>query len=119
MSTSLIESDLNDLTDGNLDTFDREVCAIPPDACASFLQAASRLEAELLSIYRMVALSTKREESLDRVGRWWKAMVEVCDRHAGKLKAISESHPNCGADFFYDRIFDLRNKCLRLQSLHE
>ena len=91
---------------------------IPWDLEGPFHEEARRLETELLTVYRVVVLCTKREEDLARVGQWWATMVSVCDDFAVQLGKLVEAHPACGAEQYYDRVLELRSKCLRLQKMH-
>ena len=45
-------------------------------------------------------------------------MVEMCDEFLRRLSGLKERHPYCGAEIYYDRVLDLRNKCKRLQEMH-
>jgi hypothetical protein len=98
--------------------FDKRVAAIPQELCGPFHQEARQLEAELLTIYKMTALLTKEEEDLGEVSAMWGAMVNICDGSSRRLGDLARQHPQCGADYYYDRMLDLRNKCLRLQKMH-
>jgi len=77
-----------------------------------------QLEAELLTVYRVVVQCTKREEDLERVSNWWETMVRMCDEFAVRLGKLAEARPACGAEQYYDRVLELRSKCLRLQKMH-
>jgi hypothetical protein len=46
-------------------------------------------------------------------------MVELCDTFGLALNDLAKKHPDCGADSYYDRVLDLRNKCNRLKILHK
>ena len=118
MNSCLAESDLKDLGNEMLEGFERRVAAIPRDLCAPLHTEARQLETELLSIYKFVALSTRKEEDLGQVAKAWGMMVKVCDESAVHLNALVKQHPDCGADAYYDRVLDLRNKCQRLQQMH-
>ena len=118
MKECLKDSDLLELTEQTLTSFDERLATIPQDLCAPFHQEARQLDIELLTMYRVVVLCTKREEDLERVSRWWETMVRVCDAFALRLGALVESHPACGAEQYYDRVLELRSKCLRLQKMH-
>ena len=118
MNSCLAESDLQDLGNEMLVGFERRVAAIPNDLCAPFHSEARQLETELLTIYKFVALATRREEDLGRVAKSWEMMVKVCDESAKRLNAMVTQHPYCGANSYYDRVLDLRNKCQRLQQMH-
>ena len=118
MTKSLGESDVNELAQATLTEFDQNVASLPGDLVMPFYQAAMRLEAELLTIYKFVVRFVRNEEDLERVAGWWGTMVAQCDQFAKRLHALSLAHPSCGAEIFYDRVFDLRNKCQRLQTMH-
>jgi hypothetical protein len=114
----LPESALKELGDSMLQDFDRRVADTPSTLCAPFNAEGARLEVELLAIYKMVALCVREEQDLTAIAKYWETMVKVCDEFAGRLNRLSEQHPNCGAEFYYDRVLDLRNKCQRLQTMH-
>jgi hypothetical protein len=118
MKECLSGSDLLELSKGSLASFEQRLAAIPKDLCAPFHEEARQFEAELLTVYRVVVLCTKREEDLDRVSKWWEAMVQVCDEFALRLQRLLQAHPACGAEQYYDRVLELRSKCLRLQKMH-
>jgi hypothetical protein len=118
MKECLKDSDLLELTEESLASFDQRLARIPEELCAPFHQEARQLDAELLTLYRVVVLCTKREDDLERVSRWWGTMVRVCDAFALRLGKLVESHPACGAEQYYDRVLELRSKCLRLQKMH-
>jgi hypothetical protein len=77
-----------------------------------------RLEDELIRIYKMVVFCVKEETDLEKVASLWGFMVGMCDFFAERLAKLKKAHPACGADSYYDRILDLRNKCHRLQQMH-
>ena len=113
-----IESDLQELSNDMLEGFERRVASIPKDLCAPFHSEARQLETQLLAIYKFVALTTRKEEDLNCVAKAWGRMVALCDESAKHLNALVQQHPHCGADTYYDRVLDLRNKCHRLQQMH-
>lgn len=119
MKECLVESDLLELSDGSLAAFDQRMASIPKDLCVPFHQEARQLETELLTVYRVVVLCTKKENNLNTVAEWWGTMVRVCDDFSGRLHRLMTEHPYCGAEQYYDRVLDLRNKCLRLQKMHQ
>lgn len=98
--------------------FQQRIAAIPKDLCAPFHEEARQLETELLTIYKVVAICTRKEEDLERVANSWAFMVQMCDDAAKHLNQLAQNHPYCGAGSYYDRVLDLRNKCLRLQQMH-
>ena len=114
----LTHSDLLELSNDSLTAFGERLARIPQDLCAPFHEEARQLETVLLTVYRVVVLCTKREEDLQKVSRWWGTMVRVCDDFAKELGKLVEAHPACGAEAYYDRVLDLRSKCLRLQKMH-
>jgi hypothetical protein len=118
MKECLADSDLLELSRESLTAFDNRLAAIPEDLCAPFHEEARQLETELLTVYRVVVLCTKREEDLTRVSQWWGTMVRVCDEFAARLGKLLAAHPACGAEQYYDRVLELRSKCLRLQKMH-
>lgn len=118
MNSCLAESDLQDLGNEMLAGFERRVAAIPSDLCAPFHTEARQLETELLSIYKFVALCARKADDLAQIARAWALMVHVCDESAKCLNHLLQQHPACGADTYYDRVLDLRNKCQRLQQMH-
>src|SRR5437763_16635138 len=118
MNECLSESDLLELSQGSLASFEQRLAAIPKDLCAPFHEEARQLETELLTVYRVVVLCTRREEDLERVSKWWETMVRVCDQFAVRLNGLVEAHPACGTEHYYDRVLELRSKCLRLQKMH-
>src|SRR5262245_56310021 len=118
MKECLTEPDLLELSQESLASFDQRLATIPKDLCAPFHEEARQLETELLTVYRVVVLCTKREEDLERVSRWWATMVQVCNDFAVKLNHLVQAHPACGAEHYYDRMLELRSKCFRLQKMH-
>jgi len=118
MNECLTNSDLLELSSDSLAAFGERVARIPQDLCAPFHEEARQLETVLLTVYRVVVLCTKREEDLQRVSQWWATMVRVCDDFAKELGKLVEAHPACGAEPYYDRVLELRSKCLRLQKMH-
>lgn len=118
MRECLKDSDLLALSEESLASFEQRLARIPEDLCAPFHEEARQLDAELLTVYRVVVLCTKREDDLERVSRWWETMVRVCDAFAVQLSKLVASHPDCGAEQYYDRVLELRSKCLRLQKMH-
>jgi hypothetical protein len=118
MNSCLADSDLQDLGKEMIAGFERRVAAIPSELCAPFNTEARQLETELLTIYKVVALATRNVEDLAEVAKAWSTMVTVCDESAKRLNSLVKQHPDCGADAYYDRVLDLRNKCQRLQQMH-
>jgi sugar phosphate isomerase/epimerase len=118
MKECLTDADLLTLSQGALESFEERIARIPKDLQSPFHEEARQLEAELLTVYRVVVLCTRREDDWDRISRWWETMVRVCDQFALRLGKLAEAHPGCGAGQYYDRVLELRSKCLRLQKMH-
>src|SRR2546427_13260807 len=113
------ESDVQELGRAVLADFDRRVSDLPNDLCAPFHEEARQLETELLMIYRATVLCVRRQEDMNEVAARWGEMVEICNGSLARIQSLSEKHPGCGADFYVDRVLDLRNKCQRLQEMHQ
>jgi|KBSMisStaDraftv2_1062788.scaffolds.fasta_scaffold1361381_1 hypothetical protein len=111
-------SDLDELAESTLASFDSRVSGLPEELCVAFHEEARTLESQLLMIYKMVALCARREDDLDHIAELWGHMVSVCDRASEKLQNLLKAHPYCGADVYQDRMLDLRNRCHRLQETH-
>jgi hypothetical protein len=118
MTECVTQTDVKTLAKSTLTAFEEEVAALPQDVCVPFNEAAARLEAQLLMIYKFVVQFVRREEDLEKVAGWWGTMVSECDEFAKRLHQLSLAHPACGADVFYDRVLDLRNRCQRLHQMH-
>ncbi|HTV42522.1 MAG TPA: hypothetical protein VMF08_18290 [Candidatus Sulfotelmatobacter sp.] len=118
MKECFTTAELQQLGDSSIVDFDKRIASIPDDLCGQFHQEARQLETELLTFYKIVAIGTKKVEDLTAIATAWKAMVEICDKFANRLRDLTEKHPFCGAQYYYDRVLDLRNKCNRLQLMH-
>ncbi len=123
MNHCLKTGDLERLGDSIFAGFDTRVAALPKDMCAPFREEARQLEAELLTIYKFVVMFVQKMEttdtdSLNPFADAWSSMVKLCDQAASKQSALASQHPQCGANEYFDRVLDLRNKCLRLQQMH-
>jgi hypothetical protein len=118
MSPCFDTSDVLELSRATLDETNRRLEAIPVDLCAPFYAEAANLEQQLLAIYRTVTLCVRKEDDLNKIAAWWQAMTNVCDEFGARLAILSNEHPACGAEIFYDRVLDLRNRCQRLQEMH-
>jgi len=119
VATCLTESDLQELGKTVLADFDRRLLTLPADLCAPFHEQARQLETELIMLYRATVLCVRREEDMDRVAARWGEMVEICNASLARLQNLSEKHPSCGADIYYDSVLDLRSKCQRLHEMHK
>ena len=118
MSPCPTPSQLQQIGEAAVAEFDSRIATIPPDLCSAFQSEALRLEGQLLLMYRLVVIYNQGEEDLGKIAFRWGNMVEVCDLFMGRISLLKQNHPACGADIYYDRILDLRNKCLRLQNIH-
>jgi hypothetical protein len=116
--TCVTDSDFKAIAESGISQFNKAVERIPFDSCALFRDEASRLEAGLLGVYRVVVSMVRREEDIEKVSECWGSMVAICDKYAERLGVFQKQHPACGAELFYDRILDLRNKCRRMHALH-
>jgi hypothetical protein len=119
MSACLEDRYLRELEDAAVADYDRRISQIPPDMCAPFNIEAMRLTDELIRLYRLVALCARGEQDLDKVAMLWQHMMHSCDAFADRLGKLHSDHPACGADAYYDGILDLKNKCRRLQEMHQ
>ena len=119
MNGCISESDFQEMGRAYLDDFDRRLPAIPEDLCAPFHDQAGQLETGLLFLYKATVMCVRREADIERVAKRWENMVSMCTLFLAKLKALHERHPHCGAEVYYDRVLDLRNKCQRLQEMHQ
>jgi hypothetical protein len=105
------ESDVQELGRTFVADFDRRLLALPDDLCAPFHDEARQLETELMMLYKATVLCVRREENMDVVAARWAEMVELCNGSLTRLQKLSETHPGCGADIYYDRALELRSKC--------
>ena len=118
MNNCLEATDLQAISDSMVADFKQRIASIPADLCAPFHAEAQKLETQLLMVYKMIAMVTRKQEDLIQVSKLWACVVSMCDASAKQLGELVKQHPNCGADYYYDRVLDLRNKCLRLEQLH-
>ncbi len=118
MKACMTTRDIALLGGGFLKDHDESIGALDPGLCGRFHMAAELLEAKLVVVYQMVALKAREVEEMAEVAAAWGAMVELCDSTLTRLHQLTTNHPACGAEQFYDRTLDLRNRCLRLQKMH-
>ena len=118
MSTCIDSIGLQQIGISTLKEFDRRIANIPKNLCAPFYHEAGTLETELLTIYKVVAMGARKEQDLSVISQSWNLMVEMCDNAARRLSDLIKQHPACGADIYFDRMLDLRNKCERLKKMH-
>jgi hypothetical protein len=117
-SICLEDTDLKTIGDSLIAEFEDNIASIPDELCSSFRAAAERLETQLLMLYKVAVMMTKREEDLDRIAATFTAVAQMCDLSLTQLLDLNRKHPHCGAVPYSDRILDLKNKCLRLQRMH-
>jgi hypothetical protein len=118
MSGCLTQSDVQEIGESCFEEFDVCVAELSPDLCAPFNQEARQLEAQLATMYKMVAKMARTEEDLECVAGMWGMMAHFCDEALTRIGKLSDQLPNCDASQFLDRISDTRKKCLRLQTMH-
>jgi hypothetical protein len=111
--------EVHELSKVVLTDFDKRVDALPVDLCAPFHNEAARLEVELLVVYRLTVLRVRATDDLSKIADLWRIMVAFSDEATKRLAALNAQHPNCGAEIYYDRLLDLRNKCNRLHQMHK
>lgn len=102
-----------------IENFTQRAQSIPQEMCAAFHDEASNLEAHLLALYRVTVGLVREEEDFDQIHHRWASMVYLCDSSLVQLKELMAAHPVCGADIYYDKILDMRNKCKRLENMHK
>jgi hypothetical protein len=119
MSNCATPLQLQQLGESAVAQFDARIAELPQGFCFQFQIEAMRLQDQLLFIHSLVVLCAKDEDELGSIASYWEFMVGMCDRFANSLFRLKELHPACGADQYYDRILDLRNKCKRLQEMHQ
>ena len=112
------DSDFKAIAESGISQFNKAAEGIPLDSYARIRNETSQLEAALLGVYRVVVSMVRREEDIEKVSECWGSMVAICDNYAERLGVFQKEHPACGAEIFYDRILDLRNKCRRMHALH-
>ena len=118
MSGCLTQLDVQELGESFLHEFDIRVPELSPDLSAPFSQEARQLEAQLTTMYKMVAKMARSEEDMECVAGMWGMMVHFCDEASTRISKLSAEHANCDAAQFIDRISEMRNKCRRLQTMH-
>lgn len=111
-------SNLGLVAEPALADFDRRLASLDVDRCSEFFQEARQLDSQLLCIYRMAVVCARGAEDLAEVVAVWAMMGRICDKACQRLHALHKRHPSCGADFYYNRILDMRNKCRHLETMH-
>lgn len=118
MKSCLEGQDIQEMGESMASDFDRRIALIPESLCGPFNAEARDLETKLLAIHQMAARMARKLDDLGEVAALWGCVVRTCDVFAKSLNALHSKHPGCGADLYYDRVLDLRNRCLRLQQMH-
>ena len=118
MSACLIESDVEEFGRAALSEFDKDVSDLSKELCAPFFREANRLEGKLTTIFQVVSRMARNEPDVENVAKLWGAMAKLCNDAEIKVAKLSAEHPHCGADYFFDRLHQLKSKCTRLQTMH-
>ena len=118
MSACLVDKDFEEIGRSALEAFDQDVSDLPKDLCAPFFQEANRLEGKLITMFQMVSRMARNEPELENVAKLWGAMAQLCEDAEKRVSKLSQDHPQCGADYFFDRLYQLKSKCKRLQTMH-
>ena len=118
MSACLVEKDVEAFGQSALSDFDREVSEISKDLCAPFFREANRLEAKLTTIFQVVSRMARNEPDTENVAKLWCAMAQLCQKAEIRVSELSQAHPKCNADYFFDHLYQLKSKCKRLQTMH-
>ena len=118
MNTCLDAADIQEIGDSFLNEFDRRYVTLDKEFCVPFNQEARQLEAELLTMYKLVVKMARAIEDIDQVAGLWRTMVNLCEQAVKRLDLLATEHPYCDAEPYRDRLSDLRNKCQRLQTTH-
>jgi len=119
MSDCVSESALREIGDSFLDDFEKRLPTLPSDLSAPFHDEARQLETQLMCLYRATVICVRKVEDMAIVAKRWAEMVGICDSFLEKLRKLQDQHPACGANIYYDQVFDLRSKCLRLREMHQ
>jgi hypothetical protein len=118
MSACLVEKDVEEIGRSALAEFDHSVSDLSKDLCAPFYQEANRLEGKLTTLFQMVSRLARCEPNILAVAVLWGAMTIVCEDAEKRISKLAEQHPNCGADYFFDQLDQLKRKCKRLEAMH-
>ncbi|HEY3855592.1 MAG TPA: hypothetical protein VGO67_14470 [Verrucomicrobiae bacterium] len=119
MNSCIQDKDLQELADSDLAEFDKSIAGIRDNLYAPLNIEAMRLQDKLMQLHKLVVFFVRSEEDLNKVAELWEFMAGMCDHFAKRLHKLHAEHPACGANFYYDNILDLRNKCQRLQEMHQ
>lgn len=118
MSSCLVEEDVEAFGRSALSDFDQDVSVLPKDLCAPFFREANRLEGKLITIFQVVSRMARNEPKADNVAKLWGAMGQLCEDAEKRVVELAGQHPQCGANYFFDRLHQLKSKCKRLQMMH-
>jgi hypothetical protein len=118
MSACLVGTDVEEFGRSALNDFDQDVSALSKNLCAPFFQEAGRLESKLEMMFQVVSRLARNEPEMDNVAKMWGAMAQSCEDAEKRVAKLSQDHPNCNADYFFDHLFQLKSKCKRLQAMH-
>jgi len=118
MSACLVEKDVEAFGRSALDDFDKDVADLSKDLCAPFFREANRLEGKLTTIFQVVSRMARNEPETENVAKLWGTMAQLCEDAEKRIAKLSEAHPYCGADYFFDHLHQLKTKCKRLQTMH-
>lgn len=98
--------------------FSSHVGELNDDFCAPYRQFAGQLCEGLEVCAGFVAQSARHEDDLAVIADNWRAMGKSCDQSLVLLQNLREKHPNCGAEYYMDRVLDLKSRCQRLCEMH-
>jgi hypothetical protein len=118
MNACLVEKDVEEFGRSALNDFDQDVSNLPKDLCAPFFREANRLEGKLTTIFQVVSRMARNEPDTENVAKLWGAMAQLCHKAECRVAELAQQHPHCGADYFFDRLHQLKSKCTRLQTMH-
>ena len=118
MSQCLEPNDLAEIMRSDISESSERIRGIPADMCAPFNEEAGKLELQLLGVYKLTVICVKKELEMEKVVKWWQFMKATCDEYLAQIGRLHKDHPYCGADFFYDRVLEVRSKCERMMTLH-
>jgi hypothetical protein len=70
----------------------------------------------LLSLYRFAVLAVRGKEEIERAAEVWRETLEVIDRAARQVQAVSARHP--GVHPSLDRILEIRHAASDMLALY-
>ena len=74
------------------------------------------IENFLLSIYRFAVLAVRGQQEIEHAADVWRETLEVIDRAAGEVQALSARHP--GVHPSLDRILEIRHAASDMLGLY-